>query len=192
MALAVLGMLGIAASAAVSLTGEHEQDTWTSLATTLLTPAEIIRAKQFGALWSARRVGLALLAIWAVGLLLGAIHPVGVLACVLYIAVIAWLVAATGVLASSFARNSTRALITTFILLLILSGISRWPWVGWRLLFSGEEVKWSGLQSPFEAFGQFEAVQIALGFVLFLAIHVAIALLLFLAAGRRLRATWGR
>jgi ABC-type transport system involved in multi-copper enzyme maturation permease subunit len=192
MVLAVLGMLGIAASAAVSLTGEREQDTWTSLATTLLTPAEIIRAKQFGALWSARRVGLALLVIWAVGLLLGAIHPVGVLACALYIAVIAWLVAATGVLASSFARNSTRALITTFILLLILSGISRWPWVGWRLLFSGEEVKWSGSQSPFEAFGQFEAVQIALGFVLFLAIHVVIALLLFLAADRRLHATWGR
>ena len=50
-ALAVLGMLGVAASAAVSLTGEREQDTWISLATTLLTPAEVIRAKQFGAVW---------------------------------------------------------------------------------------------------------------------------------------------
>jgi hypothetical protein len=56
-ALAVLGMLGVAASSAVSLTGECEQDTWISLATTLLTPAEIVRAKHFGAVWSARRVG---------------------------------------------------------------------------------------------------------------------------------------
>ena len=44
MVLAVMGMLGVAASAAVSLTGEREQDTWISLATTLLTPNEIIRA----------------------------------------------------------------------------------------------------------------------------------------------------
>ena len=57
------GDAGIAASAAVSLTGEREQDTWISLATTLLTPAEIIRAKQFGTIWSARRVGLAILLI---------------------------------------------------------------------------------------------------------------------------------
>jgi hypothetical protein len=30
--------------------GRREQDTWISLATTLLTPAEIVRAKQFGCL----------------------------------------------------------------------------------------------------------------------------------------------
>ena len=42
-------ILPISAAAASSLTSEREQDTWTSLATTLLTPFEIIRAKQFGA-----------------------------------------------------------------------------------------------------------------------------------------------
>ena len=108
-ALAVLGMLGVAASAAVSMTGEREQDTWISLATTLLTPAEVIRAKQFGAVWSVRRVGMALLVIWAVGLMLGAVHPLGVLAAAIYVAFIAWLIAAMGVLASSLAKTSTRA-----------------------------------------------------------------------------------
>jgi ABC-type transport system involved in multi-copper enzyme maturation permease subunit len=77
--LAFLAMLGVAAAAAVSLTGEREQDTWTSLATTLLTPAEVIRAKQFGAVWSARRVGIALLVIWVAGIMLGALHPLGVM-----------------------------------------------------------------------------------------------------------------
>ena len=52
-ALGILAMLTIAAASAVSLTGEREQDTWISLATTLLTPGEIIRAKQFGAVSSA-------------------------------------------------------------------------------------------------------------------------------------------
>ena len=61
--LAVLAMLGVAAAAAVSLTEEREQDTWTSLATTLLTPLEIVRAKLFGAVWSARRVGVALIGL---------------------------------------------------------------------------------------------------------------------------------
>ena len=73
--LAVLAMLGVAAASAVSLTGEREQDTWISLATTLLTPSEVVRAKQFGAVWSVRRVGIALLVIWTAGLLLGRFIP---------------------------------------------------------------------------------------------------------------------
>jgi hypothetical protein len=105
-ALAVLGMLAVAASAAVSLTGEREQDTWVSLATTLLTPIEIIRSKQFAALWSARRIAVALLIFWAAGFL-GAIHPLALAA--------AWIVlVAAGssrqleCLSRLAARNSTR------------------------------------------------------------------------------------
>src|SRR5207247_1074992 len=109
-ALAVLGMLAVAASAAVSLTGEREQDTWVSLATTLLTPIEIIRSKQFAALWSARRIAVALLIFWAAGLLLGAIHPLGALAAAWIVLSCAWFIAAVGVYVSARARNSTRAL----------------------------------------------------------------------------------
>jgi hypothetical protein len=128
-ALAFLGMLAVAASAAVSLTAEREQDTWVSLATTLLTPVEIIRAKQFAALWSARRIGAALLIFWAAGVFLGAIHPLGLLAAAGIVLICAWFIAAVGVFFSAHARNSTRALMLTFIAL-FLSLI--WPWVPWR------------------------------------------------------------
>ena len=56
-ALAVLAILPISAAAASSITSEREQDTWISLATTLLTAREVIRGKQVGALWSAALAG---------------------------------------------------------------------------------------------------------------------------------------
>ena len=192
MALAVLGMLGVAASSAVSLTGEREQDTWISLATTLLTPAEIVRAKQFGAVWSARRVGLALLAMWAAGLLLGAIHPLGVLAAAIYVAVIAWLIATIGVFASSFAKNSTRALLTTFIALLIFSAISQWPAMVWRLLIPYSDLPGPWAQSPASETSLATVLTIAISIGALLAVQALAGVLLTLGAVRRLRATWGR
>jgi hypothetical protein len=192
MALAVLGMLGVAASSAVSLTGEREQDTWISLATTLLTPAEIVPAKQFGAVWSARRVGLALLAMWAAGLLLGAIHPLGVLATAIYITVIAWLIATIGVFASSFAKNSTRALLTTFIALLIFSAISQWPAMVWRLLIPYSDLPGPWAQSPASETSLATVLTIAISIGALLAVQALAGVLLTLGAGRRLRATWGR
>src|SRR5262249_47740313 len=136
-ALTALGLLAIAAASAVAITGEREQDTWLSLATTLLTPGEVIGAKQFGALWSARRIGLALLITWAVGILLGAIHPSGVLLAAEVAAVGACFAATVGVFASTIARNSTRALVATFISLLLLLG--SWPfWISGALFSPGE------------------------------------------------------
>jgi ABC-type transport system involved in multi-copper enzyme maturation permease subunit len=145
MVMAFLGMLGVAAASAVSITGECEQDTWISLLTTLLTPAEIIRAKQLGAVWSARRVGFALALMWAAGILLGAIHPLGALAAALYACLIAWLIAAFGVFVSSRAKNSTRALVATFIVFLAFSALGRWPLLVWNTLVSYRDVSvaWS-------------------------------------------------
>ena len=185
-------MLEVAASSAVSLTGEREKDTWISLATTLLTPAEIVRAKQFGAVWSARRVGLALLAMWAAGLLLGAIHPLGVLAAAIYITVIAWLIATIGVFASSFAKNSTRALLTTFIALLIFSAISQWPAMVWRLLIPYSDLPGPWAQSPASAISLATVLTIAISIGALLAVQALAGVLLTLGAVRRLRATWGR
>jgi hypothetical protein len=192
MALAVLGMLGVAASAAVSLTGEREQDTWISLATTLLTPDEVVRAKQLGAVWSARRVGMALLIMWAAGLLLGAIHPLGVLAAAIYVALIAWLIAVIGVFASSFAKNSTRALGTTFIAVLIFTGISRWPNVVWTVLVSYNDMARLQPRSLVTAQGFRSSISMAITAALVLAIQALIGALLTLICRRRLRATWGR
>jgi ABC-type transport system involved in multi-copper enzyme maturation permease subunit len=133
-ALAVLAILGVAAASAVSVTSEREQDTWLSLATTLLVPAEVIRAKQLGAIWSARWIGLALLVIWAAGMLLGALHPLGVLAAAVFLALTAWVIASVGVCASALARNSTRAILATFITLLVFSWTVPWPFFVWQFL----------------------------------------------------------
>jgi ABC-type transport system involved in multi-copper enzyme maturation permease subunit len=190
--LAVLAMLGVAAAAAVSLTGEREQDTWTSLATTLLTPAEIVRAKQFGAVWSARRVGVALLVTWAAGVLLGGIHPLGVLACALYVVVIAWLIATIGVFASSIARNSTRALVATFIAILVFSAVTQWPATVWLLLFSYQNFALFVGQSARAVSGAEEVLSLALRLSQFLFLYALIGAALTLGSTRRLRATWGR
>lgn len=120
--LGFLAMFVVAAAAAVAVTGEREQDAWISLRTTLLTPREIVLAKQFGAAWAARWLGLAILAIVGLGLLVGAIHPLGAIAAALVAAIGAWFIAAVGVLVSSGARNSTRAVLTTLIALLLGAG----------------------------------------------------------------------
>ena len=193
MALAVLGMLGIAASAAVSVTGEREQDTWISLSTTLLTPGEIIRAKQFGAVWSARRVGLALVVMWAVGLLLLAIHPLGVLAAAICVALIAWLVAALGVVASAFAKNSTRALVTTFVAILIFTAISQWPLTVWELLIPYKSFAGIISRSPVPVATTLDMRDLVIILGPRLVVLGLVGLLLALPfALRRLRATWGQ
>jgi ABC-type transport system involved in multi-copper enzyme maturation permease subunit len=192
MVLAVAGMLGVAASAAVSLTGEREQDTWISLATTLLTPAEIVRAKQFGAVWSARRIALALLTMWALGLLLGTIHPLGLLAAAAYVALAAWVIATVGVLASSLAKNSTRALVMTFITLLIYTAISQWPVTVWKLLFSDHDLPGPWAQSSLSVDHLSAAISVVTSVVPLVAIQLLGAALLSLGSRRRLRATWGR
>jgi hypothetical protein len=188
MILAVLGMLGVAASAAVSMTGEREQDTWISLATTLLTPAEIVRAKQLGAVWSARWVAVAILVMWAAGLMMLAIHPLGVLAAALYVALVAWLIAAMGVFVSTLAKNSTRALVATFILILIYSAISQWPATLWALLFSYQDTARIRSQSQVVTTG----VAAAFGFVMSVSPPVLAGALLTLVSRLRLRATWGQ
>jgi hypothetical protein len=191
MVLAVLGILGVAAAAAVSITSEREQDTWTSLMPTLLTPAEIVRAKQFGAVWSVRRVGLALLIIWAAGILLRALHPVGVLAAAVSVMAIAWLIAAVGVFASSLAKNSSRALVTTFTALLIVSGLGPWPLIVWISLSPHHGFSAPPSQTA-QVFATVDGPTSVVASGSLVALCALVAALLTLVATRRLRTKWGR
>jgi ABC-type Na+ efflux pump permease subunit len=115
-------MLAVASAGAVSVVSEREQDTWVSLRTTLVSEAEIVRAKLIGAVWGARRIVLALGALWSVGLLAGAIHPAGVLAATIALGMYAWFAAALGVFFSIKSRTSTRALVAAVAVLLVLNG----------------------------------------------------------------------
>lgn len=182
-ALSAFGLVAIAAASAVSITGEREQDTWISLATTLLTPGEVIVAKQIGAAWAARRTGLALLIAWAFGIAVGAIHPAGVLLAAGLAAVAAWFAASVGVFASTTARNSTRALAATFLSLLTLLGA--WPlWISGALFPPGSGEVWGSRASPTGApTPQTMATATA---------YACCALALTAWSIRRLRATWGR
>ncbi len=160
-----LWLVAVSSSAAVGVTSEREEDTWTSLTATLLTGPEIVRAKMFGAAWGARRMGVALLVVWGVGLLSGAVHPLGLLAALAGLGIYTWFATALGLWMSLKARNSTRAMIGTILLMvalnvgylflltplfkkappvLTLAGIT--PFVEWVALFSYRDVHalWSG------------------------------------------------
>lgn len=111
----VLGLAAIAATSAMSITGERERKTWTSLATTLLTGREVVRAKVFGVLWGMRPLAIPFLIIWGIGLTTGSIHPAGVLAAGAGLLVYGWYASALGILGSMLSEQSSRSIILTFL-----------------------------------------------------------------------------
>jgi ABC-type transport system involved in multi-copper enzyme maturation permease subunit len=190
--LSMIAMLPIAAGAATSVTGEREQDTWISLATTLLTPREVIRAKQLGAIWSARWIWLALLVLWTAGLIFGLLHPLGLLTSGAITAIAAWFAAAIGVLASTRAKNSIRALLITFIALFLFGITSAWPLILWAALAPTGDLarSWTSLGLTGDRFWAVPEVALRLPFLLMTLVAATIWLATYLAV-RRLRATWG-
>jgi hypothetical protein len=90
-------VLELATAAAEGVKGERARDTWLGLIATPLTGREILRAKMLGPVL--RRLGgaLTLIGLWAVGLMAGAVHPLGFLAAVVGLAVSAWFYSALGV-----------------------------------------------------------------------------------------------
>ena len=87
----------LAVAAAEGVKRERARDTWLSLIATPLTGWEILRAKMLGPVLSGRRGALTLIALWTVGLMAGAVHPLGFLAAVTGLAALAWFWLALGV-----------------------------------------------------------------------------------------------
>jgi ABC-type transport system involved in multi-copper enzyme maturation permease subunit len=119
----VVGCLAVASLAAAGVTGEREEETWTSLITTPLSGEEILRAKILGAIWGTRSVGLLLGVLWLLGLAAGAVHPLGLVAVVIETAVFVWFAAALGVTVSLGARSSVRAQAATMAILATVNGL---------------------------------------------------------------------
>jgi ABC-type Na+ efflux pump permease subunit len=115
--------LCVASLAAAGVAGEREEDTWTSLITTPLSGEEILRAKILGAIWGALPVGMLLVVLWLLGLLSGAVHPLGLAAVALETTVFVWFAAALGVTFSLGARSSARAQAATMAILLTVNGL---------------------------------------------------------------------
>jgi ABC-type transport system involved in multi-copper enzyme maturation permease subunit len=118
----LLWFLGVASSSATSLCSEREEDQWISLTSTPLSGHEILRAKMIGPIWGFRRLVYLLFSLWAIGLMTGAIHPAGVILCLIELMVFTWFLTALGTFFSLRARNSTRALASTIALLMVLNG----------------------------------------------------------------------
>ena len=86
--------LFVAAYAATALSaafegvkGERRRDTWLGLIATPLSGREILRAKLLGSLWKGRDTAFTLLGLWTIGLVSGAVHPLGFLASVAFLAI---------------------------------------------------------------------------------------------------------
>ena len=120
--IALVYLLGVASDAAAGLTSERENETWISLITTPLTGTEIIRAKMLGAIWEIRHTAIILAALWLVGVLVGSVHPVGLLAALFELAAFTWFTAALGTWISLRARHTMQALGRVIASLLLVSG----------------------------------------------------------------------
>ncbi len=118
----VLWMLGVATASAGSITSEREGDTWISLTASTLEGREILGAKLLGPIWSLRAIAYLLGLLWMLGLAVGSISPLGVLACTVEFAVFSWFLVALGTAFSFHSRSTTRALAATMATLIFTNG----------------------------------------------------------------------
>ena len=118
LALGLLWIMVVAAVGSGSIAGERERRTWESLTATPLTGRQIVRGKVVGTLWTTRGLAAPIAALWVLGLIGGAVHPLGVLASALVLGTLLPLAASIGVGCSMVAPTSNRALWTALTVLL--------------------------------------------------------------------------
>jgi hypothetical protein len=117
-----LWLLAVAGASASSVTAEREEDSWISLISTPLTGWEILRGKMVGAVWGLRGFGGLLGLAWLAGLVLGAVHPLGLLLALLVVGLLTWFVAALGVSVALTVRTTSRAMTSVIGYLVFLNG----------------------------------------------------------------------
>jgi ABC-type Na+ efflux pump permease subunit len=103
------GALIIAGSAATSITGERERDTWEGLLTTTLTPREILGGKLVGSIYQQRWLLIPIGMILLSGLFSGSLSPVGLLIGLIEMTVFVVFAAVVGMWSSLFASGTSQA-----------------------------------------------------------------------------------
>jgi ABC-type Na+ efflux pump permease subunit len=210
-----LFLLLLAGAASESIVAEKERDTWSGVIATPLSGREILRAKMLGAIWKARGFALVLLGLWTVGLLSGALHPLGYLAALASLAATTALFAASGTYVSLWAadRSQTGGPVLGVALLLSMSVVllrlphpfasvfnaaGSMPFLTWACLISYEDLHGMRTAGVLPAFstaildtGEGAAAVLA-AFLIGLLGHAVAAALLFRAACRGFDATVGR
>ena len=116
--------LVVTGTAAEGIIVERMRDTWLGLIATPIDCRQILWAKMFGGFWRAKGLALLLVGLWSIGLVVGAVHPLGFAAALIGLIVSAWLFAAAGTYASLRARNmeAAQSAALSLILVLALSG----------------------------------------------------------------------
>ena len=94
-----------AGTAAAGIATERARETWNSLIATPLTARDILRSKMLAALWQMRWIITTLVVLWTIGLIAGAIHPLGYLAVVMEVAALTWFFLTRGMLVSVQAKD---------------------------------------------------------------------------------------
>jgi hypothetical protein len=113
------------AAAADSIIAERERGTWLGLIATPLSGWEILRAKMMAPIWRTRRSVLLFVGLWTVGTLAGAVHPLGLVASIASLTVMAGLSATVGLAASLHARRrGNESVVACLPFLLLLSGLA--------------------------------------------------------------------
>ncbi len=118
----VLTALLLGAGAATGITMEREKDAWTSLTVTPLEGQEIVTGKILGAMWRVSGILAALLLVWLIGLICGAVHPLGFLLAILATVIDLTFIAVLGTYLSLRSKSSARAITATSAILVFLNG----------------------------------------------------------------------
>lgn len=108
-----LWLLNLAGLTGASIASEREADTWISLLSTPLDGPEVLRGKILGALRATWMPGVAVVGLWMLGLIAGAVHPLGLVLALGKAAMFVWFTVALGTYCSLKAKTAWRAQTTT-------------------------------------------------------------------------------
>jgi ABC-type transport system involved in multi-copper enzyme maturation permease subunit len=122
-------ILSMAGFVVEGIIGEKMRETWSSLIATPLSAREILRAKVLAALWRLRRLLGTLILLWALGLVTGAIHPLGFVLTLLALSASTWFLAAWGLFCAIGAKNNAEASNPSVSLALVLMASAALPFL---------------------------------------------------------------
>jgi hypothetical protein len=102
------------------IVNEHSRETWSSLVATPLSGADILRAKLLSSVWRMREVLGVLVVLWSLGLISGAIHPLGFVLTLLSLVSSTWFFMAWAVRGALRAKGLPNATNSSLFLVLFL------------------------------------------------------------------------
>ena len=119
----------ITGMAAEGIASERAKDTLPGLLTTPLTGRDILLGKALGALWRAQGALWTVVALWFLGLISGAVHPIGFLAALLGLALAVWFALAVGSYGSMWSADLKEVNNRVTLPAMMLSFLAFWPYV---------------------------------------------------------------